>query len=116
MKITEKEIRNYIEIDRDAKVISIDSEKREFKYQPRGKKYDIKGFFENVEKWLESLIIIGKEKYQLTNWWKERNSIEWSLLQEGEMSIKKETEKAFLITNNANTEVWIPKSVLNKIN
>ncbi|MBA7538342.1 hypothetical protein ES705_30617 [subsurface metagenome] len=116
MKITEKEIRNYIKTDRDAKVISIDFENKEFRYQPQGKTYDIKGFFENVGEWLKSLISIGKERYQLADWWKERNSIEWSLLQEGEMVIKKETEKAFLITNNANTEVWIPRSVLRKIN
>ncbi len=116
MKITEREIRNYIENEKGSKVISIDMENGEFRYQPQGKTYDIKGFVENVSKWFDSLITIKGEKYHLANWWKEKNNIEWNLLQEGDLAIKSETEKAILITNNANTEVWIPKSVLSKIN
>lgn len=115
MKITEKEIKSYVDNDRDGKILTIDFGKKEFHYQPQGKDYSIKGFFENVEEWLESLIEIGEEKYQLANWWKDKNFIEWSLLQESEMEIKRETEKALLITNNVGTEVWIPKSVLKKI-
>jgi len=105
MKITEKEIRSYAEKNKNAEIISIDMEKGEFRYRPQGKTYDITGFTENVKEWLQSLIEIGEEKYQLADWWKEKNSIEWNLLQEGDLAIKGETEKALLVTNNANTEV-----------
>ena len=112
MKITEKEIRSYLK-NKNAELVSIDMAKGKFQYQPIGAGYNITGFVTNVQEWLETLLLIGKEKYHLAKWWKEQNNIEWNLLQEGEkLQIKRETEKAFLITNNANTEVWFPKSVL----
>jgi hypothetical protein len=114
--LTEKEIKNYIENDKNGKMITIDFEKKEFQYQPNGKSYEIKGFFENVEKWMETLTIISGEKYSIASWWRGENNIDWNLLQEGEtLVIMRETEKAVLFNNNAGTEVWIPKSVIKKI-
>jgi len=117
MKITEKEIREYIEKEKNAKVVLIDLEKGEFRYQPEGKTFDIKGFVENVEEWINNLTQIGNEKYIIADWWKDKNNIDFDLLKnEGNgIEIKRETEKAMLLTNNANTEFWLPKSVLKKI-
>ncbi len=116
MEITEKEIKSYIE-NKNATVISIDLEKGEFKYQPKDKNYSIKGFVENVETWLNQLTKIGEERYEIADWYKEKNKIDWDLLigEGNEIVIKRETEKAVLVTNNANTDLWIPKSVFKKI-
>jgi len=109
-----KNIKQYVETKKEGKLISIDIEKREFIYSLNGA--TVKGFFENIEKWFESLLIVGTDKYEISDWWKEKNFVELSLLQEGDkIELKGETEKALLVTNNSGTDVWIPKSQLTRI-
>jgi len=110
----EEKIKKYLKA-KGAKLISLDIGKGEFRYQPEGKTYEIKGFVSNVEDWFESLDEIDGEKYEIADWWKSKNSIDWDLLQEGEIAIKSETEKALLVTNNAGTELWLPKSIAKRI-
>ena len=98
---------------KQGKVLTIDFEKKEFEYQTEHGK--IKGFFNNVEEWYNSLITIENKKYMVQEWFRQKNKIDFECLLLGEgdkINIKRETEKAFLLTNNANTEMWIPKSVL----
>ena len=112
--MNEIEIKQYVEIAKKGKLISIDTEKKEFLYSFHD--LNIKSFFENVEDWTQSLLSIGESKYDIVGWWKDKNEIELSLLREGErIELKKETEKAFLITNNKGTDIWIPKSLLTKM-
>jgi len=107
-------IKKYVEIAKNGMLISIDVPNKEFIYQYNGSV--IKGFFENVEVWIDSLFIIENEKYMLTTWWKEKNNIEFNLLAEGQsIKIKGETEKAYYLTNNAGSNIWIPKSQLIKV-
>ena len=118
MKTEENEemenIKQYVEVKKEGKLISIDIKKREFTYSLNGA--TVKGFFENIEKWFESLLIVGIDKYEIADWWKEKNFVELSLLQEGDkIELKRETEKALLVTNNAGTDIWLPKSQLIKV-
>lgn len=112
--ITKEEIKKYVEMEKNGELIEIDEKNGEFVYLVNGIK--TKGFFENVENWRNSLIMIGGNLYHIPYWWKEKNKIEYSLLKEGEsVEIKKETEKALLLTNNANTDIWIPKSIMKAV-
>jgi len=117
-KISKRDIEEYVRAKYPgAKLISVDLGKGEFIYQhENGLK--TKGFIDNVEKWKKSLISIQGEKYQIADWFAKKNKLDLQILigeSDGDLKIKRKTDKALLLTNNNGMDFWVPKSALTKI-
>jgi len=128
-KISKRDIEEYVRVKYpNTKLISVDFGKGEFVCQyNNGSK--LKGFINNVEEWKKNLAspIKGRgtgytsiqgEKYKIADWFLQKNQLDLHILigeGDGDLKIKRETDKALLLTNNNGMDFWIPKSALTKI-